>query len=263
MQAATENPKSTFHALPSPTAAKTLAVVELLAKHPDGITSSEVSRQSGVTANLAFRILKTLVEMGFATQQAGNKTYSLTGRLLGLSSPRIGDRSLVLCAHQAMQWLRDQTGETVQVLIPSGDKVMVLEQVQGTHPLQVCGQVGMRIPMYSCAPGKAILAAWDEQKRTDWFQGRKFQRFTSTTLTKRQAWDAEINRIQESGYAIDLSEGIEGIRCVAAAIHNEYGLPLAAITVMAPTNRMPDESFKRLGTLCVQAAREIEHRMRA
>ncbi len=262
MQTAIEKTEVDFDSLPSPTAAKTLAVIELLAKCPEGLSSSEVARRSGVTANLAFRILKTMVERGFATQQSGRKTYSLTSQLIELSSPRVGDRSLVLCAYQAIQWLRDRTGETVQIVIPSGEKAMVLEQVQGTHPLQVCGQVGMRIPMYSCAPGKAILAAWEDQKRANWFRGRRFKRFTATTLTTRRAWETEIERIQKVGYAIDLSEGIEGIRCVAAAIHNEYGFSLGAITVMAPLNRMPDEAFAEIGGLCMQAARDIEHRLR-
>ncbi len=59
---------SAFDEMPSPTGGKNLGVIDLLAKHPDGLTSSEAVRLSGITANLVFRILKTLVAMDFAVQ---------------------------------------------------------------------------------------------------------------------------------------------------------------------------------------------------
>ena len=36
------------------------------------------------------------------------------------------------------------------------------------------------------------------------------------------------------------------------------GRPIAAITVMAPVSRMPEESFVAFGDRCIRAAREIE-----
>lgn len=248
--------------LPSPTGAKTLVLIQLLAEHPAGLSAAEAARRSQITGNLVFRILKTLVEMGFATQREDDKTYTLSNRLLDLSRPKIGDRSLVLCAHEAMRRLRDETGETVQLAIESGGKTMLLEQFQGTHALQVCGQLGMRVPLYSCAPGKAILAWWNEAKRAEWFRGRALKSFTNTTLSKRAELERDLAEARVQGFTVDREEGIEGIRCVAAPILDEYGAPLAAITFMAPVSRMPDDCLARFGERCVRAAREIEQRLR-
>ena len=41
-----------FDDLPSPTCGKVLAIMELLATHPDGITAAAAARLSGITANL-------------------------------------------------------------------------------------------------------------------------------------------------------------------------------------------------------------------
>lgn len=257
-----KTPSRNLDAMPSPTGAKTLALIDLLAQHPAGLSSAEAARKSGITGNLVFRVLKTLVEMGYATQREDNKLYALSNRLLDLSRPKVGDRSLVLCAHGALRSLRDDTGETVQLLIESSGKALVLEQVQGSHALQVCGQVGMRIPLYSCAPGKAILAWWNEERRAEWFRGRALKSFTATTLCKRKELERELAESRLKGFTVDRAEGVEGIHCVAAPVLDEYGGPIAAITLMAPVSRMPDDCFEKSGARCMRAAREIEQQLR-
>ena len=249
-------------AMPSPTGAKTLALLDLLARHPVGLSSAEAARQSGITPNVVFRVLKTLVLMGYALQREDSKAYVLSNRLLDLSRPKVGDRSLVLSAHEAMRSLRDDTGETVQLHMESGGKTLVLEQFQGTHPLQVCGQIGMRIPLYSCAPGKAFLAWWNESKRVEWFCGRALKKFTSTTLVRRKDFEHELAAARLQGFTVDRAEGVEGIHCVAAPVLDEYGNPIAAITVMAPAARMPEDNFAGFGERCARAARETEQRVR-
>jgi DNA-binding IclR family transcriptional regulator len=248
--------------MPSPTGAKTLALLDLLAAHPAGLSAAEATRLSGITGNLVFRILKTLAVMGYAVQREDDKRYTLSNRLLDLSRPKVGDKSLVVCAQEAMRALRDDLGETVQLLIESGGKALVLEQFQGIHALQVTGQIGMRCPLYSCAPGKAILAWWSEEQRARWFQGRALKSFTPTTLSRRTELEKELALSRIQGFTVDRAEGIEGIHCVAAPILDEFGNPFAAITTMAPLARLPEERFEHVGTRLVEAARQIQQRLR-
>jgi DNA-binding IclR family transcriptional regulator len=247
-----------FDALPSPTCAKSLAVLEVVGRHAAGITAARAARETGITPNLVFRILKTLAALGYCRQDAATKTYSLAGKLLDLAGPRSGDRSLVLTAHEPLCGLRDATGETAQLVIESDGKTLVLDQAQGIHALQVCGRVGMRAPLYSCAPGKAILAWWSEARRAEWFRGRALKRFTPTTLTDRAQLQAELEMSRARGYAIDRAEGLEGIHCVAAPILDVHGVPLAAVTIMAPVSRLPETAFAAAGAHCIAAARLIE-----
>jgi IclR family acetate operon transcriptional repressor len=247
-----------FDALPSPTCGKTLAILELVARHPRGITAAQAARASGITPNLVFRILKTLVALGYCLQHGAAKTYTLSGKMLDMAGPQSGDKSLVLASHDALRELRDATGETVQLLIESGGKALVLEQLRGTHPLQVCGQVGLRTPLYSSAPGKAILAWWSDKRRSEWFRGRTLKQFTATTLADRERLVEELVASRARGYTVDRAEGLEGIHCVAAPILDLHGIPLAAVTIMAPVSRMPVDRFPSLGEQCITAARAIE-----
>jgi DNA-binding IclR family transcriptional regulator len=258
------SPDTGIDEMPSPTGAKTLVLLDLLSRHGAGLTVAEATRRSGFTQNLVFRLLKTLVLMGYATQREDSKAYVLTHRLLELTGPRQGDRSLALCAHEALRRLRDETGETVQLVVEAGGKGLVLEQFRGSHPLQVCGEVGMRVPLYSCAPGKAILASWGEEKRAEWFRGRgrKLKKFTATTLARREDLLRELDSVARQGYAVDRAEGVEGIHCVAVAILGEYCQPVGAVTVMAPIHRMPGDAFPRVAEQCREAAVRIELKLK-
>ncbi|MCH1408587.1 MAG: IclR family transcriptional regulator [Verrucomicrobiales bacterium] len=255
---------SELDSLPSPTGAKTLALLDLLSQHPEGLTATEAVRESGFTHNLVFRILKTLVAMGFALQREDNKAYTLSNRILDLTSPRNGGRSLVFCSQESLRKLRDKTGETAQLLIEVGGKGLILEQFRGTQSLQVSGEVGMRVPLYSCAPGKAILAAWNDDYRDAWYRerGKRLKQFTETTLHRRSDLERELEEIRSCGYAVDRAEGAEGIHCAAAAILDAYGQPLGAVTVMAPIARMTEEEFPQFGKLCRIAADKISRKFR-
>jgi IclR family acetate operon transcriptional repressor len=239
-----------------------MAIVELLARQPLGLSSAQVARESGVTGNLAFRILKTLAAQGYCLQSPDSKAYTLSRRLLDLAGPKVGKRSLAVAAYEPMRSLRDLTGETVQLLIEAAGKAVVLEQVRGTHALQVCGQVGMRIPLHSCAPGKAILAWWLPDRRRSWLRDHALGRFTATTLSTQQSLMADLEESVARGYTVDRGEGIEGIHCVAAPILNQRGEPVAAITVMAPAARLPAERFPPVAKRCIRVAAEIAAQMR-
>lgn len=243
--------------LAAPTAAKTMAVIEAVGRKADGLTQAEVVKETGCSANLVLRVLSTLETLGYVSRQDESRRYVLTGRLMESCQPRAMDKSLVLCAHPVMQWLRDQSRETVQLVIRAGGKGLVLEQVSGLEPVQVMGRVGMQVPLYSCAPGKAILALLPEAELEEWLAATTLKSFTENTKATREELLDDLARSRQRGYAEDWEEGIEGIRCVAAPIVDAYQRPVGAITVMSPTMRLPRKRFPEIGQWCIEAAARV------
>ncbi len=243
--------------LPAPTVAKTMAVIEAVGRTAGGLTQAEVVQQTGCSANLVFRVLSTLETLGYVSRQDESRRYVLTGRLMESCQPRPLDKSLVLCAHAAMQWLRDQSRETVQLMIRTGNKGLVLEQVSGLEPVQVMGRVGMQVPLYSCASGKAILAALTDAELDEWLAATELKSFTENTKATRTELLDDLKRSRTRGYAEDWEEGIEGIRCVAAPILDAYQRPVGALTGMSPSMRLPQRRFPEVGGWCVEAAARV------
>lgn len=249
--------------LPAPTAAKTMAIIEAVAQRSGGMTQAEIVEETGCSSNLVYRVLSTLTALGYMIRSEEDRRYALTNRLLEACRPRVHDKSLVLCAQAALKRLRDRTRETVQLLIEVNGKIMVLEQLGGLEPLQVMGRVGMRVPMYSCAPGKAILAFLPENEREAWFKDREFKSFTPNTLASRALLEEELTQVVRCGYAEDREEGIKGIRCIAAPILDSRQVPVAALTMMAPVKRLPQRRFAEIGQWCLEAAAEVREQLLA
>lgn len=247
----------------SPGTDRTLSILETLGDSPRGLSVAELVRELSIPQNSVFRITTTLHDRGYLHRREDDKRYLLSNKFLDLVRPKANGKSLAVCSYEALQKLSETSGETVQLLVRSDDKGIVLEQVTGRHPVQVMGKIGLRVPLYSCAPGKAILASLPDHERNEWLSRVKLKKFTATTLSSKKALNADRIEIMKRGYATDLSEGLEGIHCVAAPILNEYNYPIAAVTVMAPSFRLHPEHFHRLGLECIITANSIRERLLA
>ncbi|MPN64576.1 Transcriptional regulator KdgR [bioreactor metagenome] len=67
--------------------------------------------------------------------------------------------------------------------------------------------------------------------------------------------------VRSCGYAIDNEEIETGLRCVAAPIFNHMNQPVAAISVSAPTARLPMENIEAVAKDVQSCARQISQRL--
>ena len=242
---------------------RTLAIIEILSSHGHaGMTIAEIGRTLELPQNSVFRIVDTLHERGYVERDTARR-YTLTGKLLDLAKPKIGDKSLAGCAFDALCELRDATGETAQLAVRSQHRCVLIEQAASRQPVKVMGEVGLRIPLYSCAPGKAMLAHLPAPEVDEFFKNITLKRFTSTTLATRKALLADLAGIHQRGYSLDLAEGLDGIHCVGAAVLDANDFPVAAVTVIGPSFRLKDSHFAAMGLKCMAAAQTIRERLLA
>ena len=116
---------------------------------------------------------------------------------------------------------------------------------------------GRRGPIHASGLGKAILAARGDEEVKALFRDRKLARFTDNTITRLRAFLAELAKIRQRGWSLDDEEHTLGMRCIAAAVYDEYGEPLAGVSVSGPSVRLPDSRLAALGPAVAEAAAEI------
>lgn len=247
----------------APGTERTLAILELLGRHRAGLSLTEIARELDLPVNSVFRITGTLHTRGYLQRREDDKRFVLTNKLFDLSRPQVREKSLVVCALESLKWLRDESGETTQLLTSVNHKMTVLEQCISSQPIKVSSTVGLQVPMYSCAPGKAVLAHLPQQELDVFFAKVKLKQYTPTTLATRNALEADLAKTRKRGFSTDIAEGLEGIHCAAAAVLDEYRYPVAAVTVMAPSFRLKRDQFEKLGQLCIEAAETITRRLLA
>ena len=93
---------------------------------------------------------------------------------------------------------------------------------------------------HATSVGKAILA-WlpeDEMRR---ILSHGMKRYTEKTITEFPALLESLRIVRRTGYAIDREEYLPGVICVGAAIRDQAGTVIGAISASTPTMRATDE----------------------
>lgn len=247
----------------SPGVARALEILEALGASAGGLSLSELSSKLGFPKNAVFRITNTLKARGYLARDERTLKFRLTDRLLRVSQPRVERRGLIEVSMEPMRELRDLCRETVQIGRRFGDEGVILEQVEGLHPLRISVDAGLRFPLYNNAPGKLLLAHLEDRPRAQAIRRLALAPSTSRTITGREELSRECDRIREQGYSTDFAEADEGIHCVAAPVRGPGGEVLAALWISAPSRRLPRSSFASAGDQVRRAADRISARLQA
>jgi IclR family acetate operon transcriptional repressor len=160
-------------------------------------------------------------------------------------------------ARQPMDALMRETGETANLGIETRDEVLFLAQVETHEAIRAFFPPGTRAPMHSSGIGKALLAWYPPEKVRGILARRGQAKFTSLTLTSETALLRDLARTRERGFSIDDQERAEGMRCVAAPVFNEFGEPVAGLSVSGPAFRMGLSDAARIGGLVRAAADRV------
>jgi DNA-binding IclR family transcriptional regulator len=243
-----------------PNLERALAILELLAKHPDGLSMVEISGILAFPNNSVYRITSTLVNHGYLNRDEHSKRFNLSRKLLALGFASLSEQNIVEMSIDIMRELRDATRETVLLATLLSESMVVLEQVPGSHPFKFMVDAGSRLHLHTSAPGKALLAFLPESERESILKGLKLPGFNPRTITKKTQFRDELERVRQQGYALDFGEQLEGVHCVGAPVLNERGYPIAAIWITGPRDRMPESSFLDLGRQVEEHALQISRR---
>lgn len=234
-----------------------LALLERLAEAGRGVALTELAQQVGLAASTAHRLLNTLEQGGFVTQEPELGLWHIGVKAFAVGNAYLDSRDVVAQARPYLRRLMEQVGETVNLAIEDEGEVVYLAQVECREMMRMLARLGSRAPIHASGAGKAMMA-WMEESRVNAFLHRHgLARLTPHTLDTPTKLHADLDICRRRGYAYDLDEHAIGLRCVASAIFNEHGEPIAALSISGPRARIPDERLPELGALAARTAAEI------
>jgi IclR family transcriptional regulator, acetate operon repressor len=220
-------------------------------------SAAHLSERTGVTKPAAYRILKTLDAGGYVTRDEERREYLLGPALYGLSRAARAASGLVRVARPAMEALHAELGETVNLGVLSHGQVVYLDTIESTQRLRSTVQIALRDRIHCTALGKAVLAVMSPASATAVLGETELVAVTPNTVVDIPALLRELATIRTRGYAVDDEENEVGSRCVAAAIVDAAGRPVAALSISAPTARMQPKTLDRTGRQVAQAAEQL------
>ncbi|MFJ1302562.1 IclR family transcriptional regulator [Pseudomonadota bacterium AL_CKDN230030165-1A_HGKHYDSX7] len=205
--------------------AKFMAILQAVADAARPPSIAELARASGYPRSTVHRIVAALTEQGMLREVGGG--YGIGTRVLGLASRAWSQFDVREALSAELRALRDLTGETVHLAVPTGTAMMYIDKLESPGPLRMVSRVGASVAAHRSAVGRAWLAALapavcearlsalpdcDDEARG---------LLSGTTLPQARA----------RGYALDDQENEAGICCYGVALQAPDGTVVACVSV--------------------------------
>jgi IclR family acetate operon transcriptional repressor len=215
---------------------RALALIDELSRNAEEIGVTELSTRLSMSKNQVFRILSTLKAHGYV-QQTENKTYRLGSKFFEIGQRLISQNDLLQVAQTQMDWLRDETGETVHLFVRDGLQAVCVARRESRAAISLSAQVGRRFLMHAGACPKAILAYQDAKFVDATIAEHGLPTYTGRTVLSRDALEAQLARIRQQGYAESDEDLDPSAYSIAIPIAGLNGNVNTAMSVAGPLHR--------------------------
>lgn len=218
---------------------KALWILETVARRGTYIGINEICKETGISQSTVHRILSEMVLAGYIEKNDQYRKYRVGMNANIMASYFMQSNSVVAFARDEMLRLNQITSETIHLITLSGNDVIYLNKINTTHTIGLMSYIGKVNPIHCTSGGKCIMAFMNEKAIEEYLCSSQRDRYTQTTLVTEEALREEFKTIRKAGYALDRGEHHANVTCIAAPVFGKNGLPIASISISAPTYRFP------------------------
>lgn len=234
-----------------------LRLIETLQKNgPMGIT--ELSKDLCLSKSTVHRLLSTLENRNYVTQNDQNSKYMLGLKWIGIGSSVLQQQKLLQIIHPYLKQLSETYNETAYLSVLNGEQMTFVDKVLSKSAIIMDMPLGSNLQPYCSAGGKVLLSHQSPESLSAILKKTVFQKYTKNTITDISSLQEELQRVRIQGYAIDNEEFETGLICYAAPIRRYSGEVIASISLSGPAPRMERRKQELIAGI-MQTATEISH----
>lgn len=223
------------------------AILSLVVRAEDPVSYTDVVESSGLARSTVSRLLSALERNGLLERNADGLYRG--GTLFASYASRFNrSEALVAVADPTLQRLNEETGETVNLAVPSADSVIQVAQVDSTFVLGATNWLDVDVPAHCSALGKVMFAYGVIP-----VPAGRLKRCTQATLSSHAKLQENLATVRENGYAVTREEFERGLDALAAPVRDANDDVIAALGVSGPTVRLAGHHTE-LGELLVTEA---------
>jgi len=225
---------------------RALLLLETIAEASGEATITELATRTGLNISTCHHLLATLIKRNFAAKVPGHRFYALGGRLMTLSHACL-QVELPRRSQPYLETINRVTGETVHLAALQGEVISVLSVREARHAVRVeTGKLGKIAAPHAQSIGKAILAWLPEDEVRRIVADTIGKRYTAHTITDLPAFLESLRLVRRSGFATDQEEYLPGVICIGAAIRDQTGAVIGAISASMPAMRASEEHVAQM-----------------
>jgi DNA-binding IclR family transcriptional regulator len=220
--------------------ARVLMVLSELAGGSESYGVTELSRELGMTKNMVYRALSTLLRHGYVVRDATGARYQLGPGVLRLAGAGLPDLNLPEFCAPFMRRMREISGETATLAVPSERNAVTVAGVRGRGVIARRVPLGRVMPLHISPASRAILASFPDHAIERYLQ-QPLERFSGLTLTTPERIWREVEAVRERGYATVFGDHWRGVNGVAFPLPASAEYPHGSITLGGPAERLTDD----------------------
>ncbi|MEE2945989.1 IclR family transcriptional regulator [Cognatishimia activa] len=236
---------------------RALTILESIAERRTGARVSDIATDVGLAVSTVHRLLTTMEQRHFVQQDPRTGGWMIGQRAHGVGESYSLHDSLVVPARPYLRSLRDQTRETANLGVIQSEEAVTISQVESREIMRAIAPPGGRVPVLNSGMGKAIVATWPDEAIASLIRRQGLRKMTSHSLGSEAEAFAEIEKIRQSGYAVDDEEYVIGMRCVAAVVMDHEGEAIAAVSVSGLAARVTHDCIPDIADAVVAAAKSL------
>jgi len=243
-------------ALPGRGYPRLLQLLELVADADEPVSVGAVAARLGIPKSTAWVLVQHLLARGYLLEQGDDRAFVVGPSLYRLATAALHRHPIRPLARPFLAELREQVGADIYLAVRSGDEVVYIDRLEGSHMLQISTPLSAPRPLHCTAAGKLMLASstdglWDRFRE----RSPHLPASTRNTITDLAALEGEIRRTAQRGYGLSDGERYEGVFSIAAPVVEPDGTLVAAVVASEYAPTMRADLDRRVAAVCGTAAR--------
>jgi DNA-binding IclR family transcriptional regulator len=219
-------------------------------------TLAELTEAADLPKSTTSRLLSTLERHGLVHQAGQRGSFEPGPAIMRFAHRGAVERSLLELSEPSLEALSKESGETVNLAVPSAFGVEHLAQVDAAHFLGTGQWVDRRVDYHSTANGKVFLAFGAGE-----LPSGRLSRLTPHTITDRDQLEAQLDQVRADDFATAIDELEVGLSAMAAPVRGPTGDVIAALSLSGPTMRLTPSRIAGLRPVLTNEARALSERL--
>jgi DNA-binding IclR family transcriptional regulator len=216
---------------------RSLRILEEIAAAGRPVSLVALGRRIPLPKPTLHRLVRALEEQGYVSKDLDGRSLAPGPRLTAMAFQVVRGKVAASVRRVVLENLAAAVGETCNLVVLDGHRVLYLDRVEAAWPLRLSFQIGEHVPLHCTATGKLLLAMQPARQRRHLLEHLRLEPLTPATITDAVVLEAELKRIRRQGYGTDQEEFISGMVAISAPIQPARGTPVAAVSIHAPKLR--------------------------
>lgn len=210
-----------------PAAARTMAVLRVLAEAAGPLPASTIAARIGAPRSATYRLLDVMADEGFALRLPDEGRWVLGVSAFEIGSAYSARMPLQRIGRPVLAQLARRTGLTAHLGVLHGDEVLYLHKEGRT---KVVVDVGVRLPATITASGHALLGALSPKQLAASVSREPLVRGGITTPSLDEL-RAILRTDRERGWSVEDEAITPGTASIAVAVLDATGHPVASLAL--------------------------------